>query len=190
MSNFDDDVKRDALADLTMIDPAFSGSNQDDEHPPSNMQRGQALAARVIATLASNPAVWQKTVLFITYDEHGGFYDHVDPPKACVPDGDVPPDFSYDQDGFRVPLFVVSRFAKAHYVSHFVTDHASIARFIENRFDLGAMTARDANAWPMLDLFDFDSPAFDSPASPVPSADPDPAGVEWCSSHPPGVGLP
>jgi phospholipase C len=186
---FDTDAFAGALPDLAMIDPKFSGSGQDDEHPPSNVQLGQKLIAHVVETLIDSPS-WDDTVLFITYDEHGGFYDHVVPPPACIPDGENPPDFAYDRYGIRVPLYVVSKFAKAHYVSHFVTDHTSITRFIENRFDLGAMTVRDANAWPMLDLFDFDHPPHVTPDLGWPSAEPSADGVTWCSTHPPGTGMP
>ena len=190
MSNFEDDVAKGDLPDLTMIDPDFSGSTQNDEHPPSNVQLGQQFVARVVKALGSNPKIWKSTVLFVTYDEHGGYYDHVPPPAACVPDDDAPPTEAYDRYGIRVPLTVISRFAKPHYVSHYVTDHSSITRFIENRFDLGAMTKRDANAWPMLDMFDFEKPPFDSPDASYPSADASADGIDWCKTHAPGTGLP
>ncbi|HEY1957473.1 MAG TPA: hypothetical protein VGH28_17765 [Polyangiaceae bacterium] len=75
-------------------------------------------------------------------------------------------------------------------MSHLVTDHTSITRFIENRFDLPAMTARDANAWPMLDLFDFASPPFATPPTGAPDATPSPAGITWCANNPAGTGTP
>ncbi len=112
---------------------------------------------------------WPRSALFFTYDEHGGFFDHVRPPRACVPDnispslspGDEPGE--YDRYGFRVPFVVVSPFARSHYVSHKVYDHTSILRFIEARFDLPALTRRDANANAMLKLFDFKHPPFVNP---------------------------
>ncbi len=79
---------------------------------------------------------------------------------------------------------------KAGYVSHFVTDLTSVTRFIQNRFDLPAMTIRDANAWPMLDMFDFENPAFPTPPSGAPNATPNPAGVQYCANNPPGTGKP
>jgi phospholipase C len=138
----------------------------------------------------SNPTVWKKTVLFITYDEHGGLYDHVPPPPACEPDGEVTPDYKFDRFGIRVPTMVISPFAKASYVSHLVADHTSITRFIENRFDLPAMTRRDANAWPLLDMFDFEKPPFVTPPTGAPSAEPSVAGLDWCAKNPPGTGTP
>ncbi|MCA9593133.1 MAG: hypothetical protein KC776_07475 [Myxococcales bacterium] len=184
------DVQNDTLPDLVIIDPNFTGAGQNDEHPPSNIQLGQKLTSNVYATLTSNPAVWQKTVFIVTYDEHGGYYDHVPPPPACQPDNLLPPTGKYDRLGFRVPLLVASPYVKKGYVSHFVTDLTSVTRFIQNRFDLPSMTVRDSNAWPMLDMFDFGNPPFATPPGGAPSADPDPAGVQWCANNPPGTGKP
>ncbi len=190
MSDFDADVASGNVPHLSIIDPNFLGSGQNDEHPPTNMQLGQEFSAHVISTLMSNPSVWQRTVLFITYDEHGGFYDHVPPPPACEPDDQRPPDWAFDRLGVRIPLIVVSPFAKTGYVSHIVSDLTSVTRFIENRFELGAMTRRDANAWPLLDMFDFDNAPFWTPPAGAPSAAPSPEGIGWCASNPPGTGLP
>ncbi len=190
MSSFDDDVKNDKLPALVLLDPSFSGSGENDMHPPSNIQLGEAYVTHVLDTLASNEKAWKSSVLFITFDEHGGFYDHVPPPAACIPDGDKPPSYAYDRMGFRVPMIAMGPWVKPKYVSHFVTDHASLARFIENRFDLEAMTARDANAWPMLDLFDFDHVAFDKPVPSWPHGAPSAASVEWCAKNPAGTGRP
>ena len=112
--------------------------------------------------------------LHIEYDdEHGGYYDHVPPPPACIPD-DVPPnlqkgdvDAQFDRYGFRVPVVVVSPYARKRFVSHVVHDHTSILRFIETRFDIPALTRRDANADPMLEFFDFADPPFVKPRSPA-----------------------
>ena len=112
------------------------------------------------------------------------------PPRACEPDAEGPPDYKFDRLGIRVPLLVVSPFAKAGYVSHTVADLTSITRFIENRWDLVAMTRRDANAWPLLDMFDFDKPPFLTPPTGAPSADPSASGLDWCAKNPPGTGTP
>jgi phospholipase C len=145
---------------------AFLDSNEDvtDEHPSANVQAGQAwVAARIDALVASS--AWPSTVAFLTWDESGGFYDHVPPPRACPPD-DIAPilDAStlpggFDRYGFRVPLIAISPYSRPHHVSHAVYDHTSILRFIETRFALSPMGRRDAAADPMLDLFDFDHPA-------------------------------
>src|SRR5690606_26380105 len=121
--------------------------------------------------------VWARSALFLTYDEHGGLYDHVEPPPACPPDEHVVPlddgtEPSFDHYGIRVPFIVVSPYAKPHHVSHRVYDHTSILRFIEARFVMPAMTARDANAEAPWDMFDFSSPAFaDPPAIAIPPVD-------------------
>ena len=75
--------------------------------------------------------------------------------------GDLPG--AYDRYGFRVPLIVVSPWAKRNYVSNVVQDHTSILAFIERKWNLPAMTFRDANAQPMIDYFDFSKPAFARP---------------------------
>ena len=115
---------------------------------------------------------WEHSALFITYDEHGGYYDHVPPPRAIKPDSTPPrlkpddPPGAYDRYGFRVPLIAVSPYARANYVSRVVQDHTSILRFIEGNWNIGAMTFRDANAADMTDYFDFRRPAFRQPAAP------------------------
>jgi phospholipase C len=190
MTKFEEDVDNNKLPNLAILDPSFTGSGQNDEHPPANIQKGEQLAYRVINKLMSNPEVWKKTVFFLMYDEHGGFYDHVPPPEACEPDNEVPSDFKFNRLGIRTPLIVVSPFVKKGYVSHYVTDHTSVTRFIQNRFDLPALTRRDANAWPLLDFFDFKNPPFLTPPTGAPEATLDPAAEEWCKNNPPGTGLP
>jgi phospholipase C len=193
MSTFDSDVDNDTLPDVAFVDPTLlgTGGTENDEHPPSNIQLGQKFTARVLDKLMSNPAVWDNTVFFLMYDEHGGLYDHVPPPKACEPDNYVPPDFHFDRLGVRTPLVVASAWVRPGYVSHLVTDHTSVTRFIENRFDLPAMTNRDANAWPLLDMFDFNQMSFPTAPSGAPAATVDPAGEQYCSSNPTGgTGMP
>ena len=87
-----------------------------------------------------------------TYDEGGGFADHVVPgPPGCRADGSS----YYTDRGPRIPLVVISPWARRHYVSHRPHDHTAITRLIETFFDLPALTARDANSDALLDLFDF-----------------------------------
>jgi phospholipase C len=164
------DAKAGTLPQVSFVDPIFEGAPnvENDEHPPSNVQVGQRFSWRVIKKLERSPQ-WPTSALFFTYDEHGGFYDHVPPPAAVAPDaippmlaaGDTPGGF--DRYGFRVPVAVVSPYSKHHFVSHVVHDHTSILRFIEERFGLPALTARDAAADPMFEFFDFSTPHFLSP---------------------------
>jgi phospholipase C len=184
------------------------------EHPGGDIRVGQHDVAQVIAALRNGPN-WKDSILFLTYDEHGGFYDHVapaaapqggarnpdgispgqcadasNPPSSEQPGGGVNckisqsqeaqlcPGFTptgafpascadFDQLGFRVPFIAVSPFAKPHYVSHTVGDHTSMLALIEKRFmsdsakgpdeaSIPHLTARDANAGTLEDMFDFD----------------------------------
>lgn len=169
IESFLTDAKANRLPQVAFLEPHF---DHDSEHPPHDIRRGEALVRQIVEAIGSRDDVWQSTVLFVTHDEHGGYYDHVVPPPACEPDDARPATYAFDRLGFRVPLFVVSAYNKPGYVSHFITDHTSILRFIENLFDLGALTRRDANAWPLLDRFDFGHMAFPSlPTSAPPPGD-------------------
>ncbi|MFN8543748.1 MAG: alkaline phosphatase family protein [Candidatus Binatia bacterium] len=162
IASFFTDAQSGMLPQVAFVDPKFVGARnvENDEHPPANIQVGQRLVYDLISVVGRSPQ-WPHAAIFLTYDEHGGYYDHVPPPPACVPDaippllesGDVPG--AFDRYGIRVPAVVVSPYARRRFVSHTVHDHTSILRFIETRFDLPALTRRDANADPMLELFDF-----------------------------------
>ena len=120
----------------------------DSEHPPAPPVWGEATVAQVLKALTSNPAVWAKTVVFVTFDENGGFFDHVPPPTA--PAGTpgeyitAPLHLASPRDaggiagpiglGFRVPLLVLSPFARGGNVSHATFDHTSLLLFLERRF--------------------------------------------------------
>jgi phospholipase C len=159
------DVAAGKLPQFTFLDPNY---NTTSEENPQDVQVGEEFVASVVQALMRAPT-WKHTALFITYDEHGGYYDHVPPPRAIRPDsiapipvpGNVPG--RYDRYGFRVPSIVVSPWAKAGYTSRVVQDLTSITAFIERKWNLPAMTFRDANAAPMTDYFDFRKPAFLKP---------------------------
>ncbi len=173
---------------VTFIEPEYStGIYETSEHPPANPHHGQNFVWRVVDALTKSP-VWGRSVLFITYDEHGGFADSVPPPKACHPGDRDPDDTSkgtFDQYGFRVPFIVVSPFAKKGYVSHIDRDHTAILRFIQAKHGIGAFTKRDANSDALMDMFDFAQPPHKSPPAFVePSIDP--AKVTECEQAFPG----
>ena len=173
-----EDAANGTLPPFAFVDPAIGiGTGQydtNDEHPPALAQLGQRFVADVVDALTKSP-LWERSALFITYDEHGGVYDHVEPPPACVPD-DVPletkdgdPEKLLDRYGVRVPMMVVSPYAKKHHVSHETYDHTSIVRFIEARWVMPALTRRDANALAPWDMFDFDAaPHLDPPTISLP----------------------
>jgi phospholipase C len=187
IQDFVTDAANGTLPDVSIVGASTGqglAPSEDDDHPPASVLLGESFSYRVVTALTANPATWSSSVLFLTYDEYGGFYDHVEPPQACDPDprADSPAalrDYDFRQYGFRVPLIAISPYAKPGYVSHFDSDHTSITRFIEHVFGLGALTARDANAWPLLDLFDFDHPASSTPSFSAPPAAP------ACPSPPP-----
>jgi len=133
-----------------------------DEHPPADVQAGEAWTRMIYDAIVSSPT-WKDTALFFTYDEAGGFADHVAPPKSCAPS---PDQSDFTELGIRVPLILISPYARRHHVSHAVHQHTSILRFIELLFDLPAFTARDANSDALLDLFDFACPDPTPPANP------------------------
>jgi phospholipase C len=178
-----------SLPAVSFVDPDFSHSTTtgQDEHPPADVQLGQRFVAGIVRALLASPD-WPRSALFLTYDEHGGYYDHAPPPAACAPDARPPIDgrgapagWAFERLGVRVPFIVVSPYAKPGYVGHATYDHTSITRFIEAKFKLPALTARDANAEPPMDLFDFARPSFLTPPS-IPEPPVDDAELAWCKA--------
>jgi phospholipase C len=115
----------------------------DSEHPPAPVTSGEAVLSEVIGALTSNPAVWEKSALFYTYDENGGFFDHVPPPvpppgtpgEELVNDSELAGGFKGPIGlGFRVPMLVISPWSRGGLVCHKNFDHTSILRFLERRF--------------------------------------------------------
>jgi phospholipase C len=170
--DFLDDCLYDRLPQVSLISP---GTQEQYDEGSRDVQNGEAYSYSIITAVMESPA-WDKTAIFFCYDENGGCYDHVPPPAAVAPDNiapriTVPPDQPGDfaQLGPRVPGIVISPFAKANYVSSVVRDHTAVLKFIETKFNLGALTYRDANADDLLDVFDFAHPAFrDPPTLPAP----------------------
>jgi phospholipase C len=164
------------LPQYSYVDPNFGGEGEgtsNDDHPHADIRRGQALISQIVNTLIHGPA-WSKTVLIITYDEWGGFYDHVRPPR--FPDAvtgkpntvDTVTGFEdHGQAGFRVPAYIVSPFSPRGQVSHRVFDHTSIPRFVEWRFGLQPLTVRDAASANIAEILDFSAPNASPPAVPT-----------------------
>jgi phospholipase C len=158
-----------AAGTLPAVSIVSAGVEAYTEENPADIQLGEAFSSSVINAVMHSPA-WPRTALLFMYDEHGGYYDHVPPPRAIPPD-DIPPGVApapgapaaWDRYGVRVPAYVISPWARRNYVSHVVHDHTSVLRFIETKFNLGALTRRDANADNLLDCFDFHRPAFLEP---------------------------
>ena len=223
------------LPSVSFVDPIFGilfgTAAENDEHPPTDIRKGEAFVASVVSAVRNGPS-WQDSIVFIVYDEHGGFYDHVAPPRARAPDGIDPgqcedlsnppaslqpgggancataspsaalalcPAFTptgpyprncpnFNQLGVRVPFIAVSPFSKRHYVSHTVGDHTSLLALIEKRFlakghgddHVLHLTARDASANPLEDLFDFTHPpSLDAVVPAAPGASPSDPGCPF-----------
>ena len=134
------------------------------EEDPQDLYYGEAWAYKVVTSLIESPQ-WPRTCLIYIYDEHGGYYDHVPPPSAIPPDNIKPilqpgdPDVGFDLYGPRVPAIVVSPYSKPGGVTNAVYDHTSVLATIEAKWNLPALTRRDANAADIMDFFDPDGPA-------------------------------
>ena len=182
------DVAAKKLPQVAFVESSERGKQ--DEHPPSNIQIGQTwVADKIDALLASD--YWANSVLFLVYDENGGYYDHVPSPEACLPDGVAPAlgpgnaPGGFDHYGFRVPFIAISPYAKHHFVSHVTYDHTSILKFIETKYNLPALTRRDANADGLMDMFDFSHQ--EVKVLKLPSSKMDPKRALFCRRHPNGA---
>ncbi len=136
---FVDDARSGALPAVSWVTTDALNS----EHPPNDVRTGEATTASMIAAVQDGPDA-ASTVIFVSWDDYGGWYDHVPPPQVDAT--------GY---GLRVPLIIVSPFAKRGYVFHGESDFASFPKFIEEVFGLGPMGSRDANAGDLLGAFNF-----------------------------------
>ncbi len=138
---FEADIAKGELPAVSWLIPPIIAS----AHPPAPAQLAAWMISRVINALTSNQKIWEKSVLFITFDENGGFFDHVVPP---TPERGTPgewlttdplPEAARGIDGpiglgFRVPLLVVSPFSRGGFINSDPFDHTSLLRFLETRF--------------------------------------------------------
>jgi phospholipase C len=184
IAHYYSDAAAGTLPQVAFIDPTFIGqvTQEDDEHPPANPQLGQQFSAKLVNALMSSPN-WSSSVFIQTWDEHGGYFDHVAPPAAPEPDGIAPigGKGAFDEYGVRVPLLVVSPWSRAGYISHVVHDHTSILKTIEDRFGLPALTRRDAQAAPLTEFFDFAHPTY-ATAPKLPAATVSAKGAAQCTA--------
>ena len=128
---------------MTWVTPTCANS----DHSSCYSTTGPDWVAAVVNAIGESP-FWTNTVIFVMWDEWGGWYDHVKPPYV-----------DYDGLGFRVPLLVISPYAKRGYVSHVQYEHGSLLKFVEDRFGLARLAATDARANSLeKDCFDFSQP--------------------------------
>jgi phospholipase C len=160
------------LPALSFVDPAFAnegGGTSGDEHPHGDIRAGQAYMSDVVHAFMNSPQ-WDHGALFITYDEGGGFFDHVRPPR--VPDIRMNRDINKDfgQMGWRVPTVAISPYVKRGFVNHGVYGFESILKMIEYRFGVGPLQRRDAYAHNIARSFDWESkPRLGRPNLPDPA---------------------
>jgi phospholipase C len=193
LEDFFTDAAAGTLPAFSFLDPNYFTQSQEN---PQNIVVGEALLARVVHAVGASP-LWPQTMLAVMYDEHGGYYDHVPPPAAIPPD-DIPPlvdpgESAYDgfaRYGFRVPSVVVSPYARRNHVSHVVRDHTSVLAMVERKWNLPALTYRDANANDLTDFLDLGALAAGHPTFahlPPLAAPGDTAAALACSTTGPGT---
>jgi phospholipase C len=196
------DAAAGSLPAFSIVDPDFGDFSEEN---PQDIRQGESFAAKVVNAVMHGKG-WPHTLLIWTYDEHGGYHDHVPPPAAPRPDGvDGKPvrglpgwlvaaarlvipklialaeqidsgPAHYDRYGFRVPTVIVSPYARPNFVTSQVYDHTSILKLVQEKWNLPPLTHRDAAALSPLEALDFDSP----PAFLTPPDLPEPA-LAWGS---------
>jgi phospholipase C len=180
------DAKAGTLPPVVYIDPAF---NSNDDHPPVHPINGQELIAAVYTALATSPQ-WKNCLLLIAYDENGGFFDHVSPPRTVDPHADM----GFDQLGFRIPALVAGPYVKQGHVSSVQYEHCSALRELELAFGLEPLNERTMAASDLGDFIDADRLARGDWARPVPIPTVDPTdATQWpmdaiCKTGTPPIG--
>ncbi len=192
MAQFFTDARAGTLPAVSIVDPDFG---QWSEENPQDIRKGEAFSARIINAVMAGKG-WPNTLLVWLYDEHGGYYDHINPPPAIPPD-DIPAGdpitrswltrlllgltpyskqiaaintgpTTYANYGFRVPAVIVSPYAKPNHVTNTTYDHTSILKLIELKWNLPSLTCRDAAAIAPLDALDLGTTPHFSCATPLP----------------------
>jgi phospholipase C len=143
--DFIPDLKAGNLPAVSWVTPPFALS----DHPPQSVCRGEDWTVNLINAIMQSPD-WSSTAIVLTWDDFGGFYDHVPPPHVDL----------YGL-GPRVPTIIISPYARPGYVDHTTYEFASVLRFIETIFDVPPLTSRDATSSDMLGAFDFSQKPID-----------------------------
>ncbi len=165
-TQFSQDAANGTLPSYSFLEPQFSGELQNDQHPPSDIRKGERFMADIYNAIVASPC-WNETLFIITYDEHGGCYDHVSPPTGAKnPDeknlaGQM--GFMFNRFGMRVPTVLISPLIEAEQIFRSPNfppfDHTSIIKTIQKCFGLdGYLTQRDKNAQDLGGVLNLDSP--------------------------------
>jgi phospholipase C len=192
-TNFARDAANGTLPTYSFIEPryftdAVLNKTPNDERPPHNVAYGEQLIASVYNAVRNGPG-WKETLLVITFAEHGGCYDHVIPPSATPPGGQMPDGFDFSYFGLRVPAIIVSPFVRPGSVIRppgvVPFDHSSIIATLRKLFNFAPLTARDAAAPDLLGALAAE-PSNDGPASiTAPAISPAPAQVARAAAKAP-----
>jgi phospholipase C len=176
------------------------GSVVTSDHPPAPSIFGENILSLILTALMANPVLWAKTVVFVNYDENGGFFDHVPPVTAppgtpgeyvtapAVPDPTVvgnPPISGPIGLGFRVPMLIISPFSRGGFVSADLFDHTSVLRFLESRFgaEVPNLSAwRRATVGDLTSAFNFKSPDLSIPSLPS-TLQADAQAIQQCNNN-------
>jgi phospholipase C len=137
-------LKAEDFPQFSLIEPKYSGKDQNDDHPPHNIMKGEKLIADVYNAIRSNDELWKSTLLVVVFDEHGGFYDHVSPPPAVPPD-EHQEEYAFDRLGVRVPAVLISPLVGKR-VESTQFDHTSLLKYMVNKWNLGPLGNRTAAA--------------------------------------------
>jgi phospholipase C len=171
-ADFQSDATAGTLPQYSFLEPSW-GSKGNSQHPNYDVSLGEKLIQDVYNAVRSGPG-WDQTLLIITYDEHGGLYDHVPPPSGATPPDASPGEFGFDftRFGVRVPAVLVSPLIPAGTVFRVPAgsvplDHTSVLKTIETRWGLPALTARDAAAPDVGDVLSLAAPRTDDPLAGV-----------------------
>jgi phospholipase C len=170
IASFYDDAAAGNLPDVCYVEPRFlreTAGLSDDDHPVSDIRDGEAFLSRIYNAIVSSPN-WTNTVMVINFDEWGGFFDHVVPSVAPIPDADKAAGNQDGYRGFRVPCVLISPWSGRGKVAHDEFDHTSVLKMIEWRWTLDPLTVRDQTARNLAEALNFDSYNTNAPLSVVP----------------------
>ena len=141
---FEEARDEESFPDFVFLEPKYFGADENDDHPPHNIMKGEKFIADVYNAIRSNTELWNSSLLVVMFDEHGGFYDHATPPGAVAPD-DHQQEYAFDRLGVRVPAVLVSPWVSRG-VEHTQFDHTSLLKYLTAKWNLGPLGNRTAAA--------------------------------------------
>jgi phospholipase C len=179
VDKFYDDAAAGTLPNIVIVEPDYV---LNDDHPPQDVRLGQAFVASIYESLRNSPQ-WDRCLMLVFYDEHGGFADHVPPPQS---QGDERAAEGFDQLGFRVPGMLIGPLVKRGNVFHDVVEHSSVPSLLSKIFDLPQVNERARLSGDFTNAFDLELTLdANRPAPPMlPMTDVRMSHVEWLQQQP------